>query len=82
MTAMSLLACSCSPVIQHTVLLLAEMGVAAAVAGCQLAHGGASALADVVQADSAPLGPVHMAQVQPAAQVIRAPSQGHHCARR
>jgi hypothetical protein len=56
----------CSPVIQYTVLFLAEVWVAAAVAGCQLTHGGATTLADVVQADSATLGSVNMPQVQPA----------------
>jgi hypothetical protein len=54
------------PVVQHTVLLLAEVWVAAAVAGCQLTHGGAPTLADVVKADSATLGSMHMTQVQPA----------------
>jgi hypothetical protein len=55
-----------SPAVQHAVALLVHGGVAAPVAGCQLAHGGAPTLADVVEAHCTALCAVGVVQVEPA----------------
>lgn len=52
--------CLCAPVVHDAILLNGQVRVAASVGSCQLAHGGATTLADVVEADGTALGPLYM----------------------